>query len=74
MNKFPQALNIPLELFQIFSKIRGDICSSRSLKLVANEKIFNQKSFNYFFGAPLCSRINIELNFFLQVHFKRSEV
>jgi hypothetical protein len=26
------------------------------------KKIFNQKSLNYFFGTPLCSRINIKKN------------
>ncbi len=34
------------------------------------EKIFNQKSFNYFFCTPLGSRVNKEIRFFLQVHFQ----
>ncbi len=38
------------------------------------KKIFNQKSFYYFFGTPLCRRINIKINFFLQVHLKMSAV
>jgi hypothetical protein len=36
------------------------------------EKIFNQKNFNYFVCTPLGSRINIYINFCLQVHFKVS--
>ncbi len=36
------------------------------------EKIFNQKNFNYLFWTPLGSRINIYINFCLQVHFKES--
>jgi hypothetical protein len=32
-------------------------------------KIFNQKCFNYFF-TPLGSRVNILINFFLQVYFR----
>jgi hypothetical protein len=30
------------------------------------EKIFNQKSFHYFFWTPLGSRVSIWINFFLQ--------
>ncbi len=36
------------------------------------EKIFKQKNFNNFFWVPLGSRVNIHINFFLQVHFKVS--
>ncbi len=39
---------------------------------MANEKIFNQKKFNNFVGTPLDSRVNIYINFYLQVHFKVS--
>ncbi len=35
-------------------------------------KIFNQKNFNNFVGSPLDSRVNIYINFCLQVHFKVS--
>jgi len=64
MNQFPpQPLSIPLGPFQIFSKIRGDI---RSLRF------FNKKNFNNFVGTPLDSRVNIYINFYLQVHFKVS--
>ncbi len=72
---FPQAPEYTIRV-RIFSKIRWDIRSSRwpvSLIPVAIEKIFNQKSFNYFL-TPLCSRINIWINFFLHVHFKLSTV
>jgi hypothetical protein len=36
------------------------------------KKIFNQKNFNNFVGTPLDSRLNIYINFCLQVHFKVS--
>jgi hypothetical protein len=36
------------------------------------QKIFKQKNFNNFVWAPLGSRVNIYLNFCLQVHFKVS--
>jgi hypothetical protein len=36
------------------------------------EKIFNQKNFNNFVWTPLGSRVNIYINFCLQVHFKVS--
>ncbi len=39
---------------------------------VANGKIFKQKIFNNFVWAPLGSRVNIYINFCLQVHFKVS--
>ncbi len=34
------------------------------------EKIFNQKNFNYFAWTALGCRVNIYINFFLQVHFQ----
>ncbi len=34
------------------------------------KKIFNQKNFINFVGTPLDSRVNIYINFCLQVHFK----
>jgi hypothetical protein len=36
------------------------------------EKIFNQKNVDYFVCTPLGSRVNIFINFCLQVHFKES--
>ncbi len=36
------------------------------------KKIFIQKNFNNFVGTPLDSRVNIYINFCLQVHFKVS--
>jgi hypothetical protein len=36
------------------------------------KKIFNHKIFNNFVGTPLDSRVNIYINFCLQVHFKVS--
>ncbi len=72
MDKFPESpLIIPLGPFRIFSKIRGDIRSSRFATSV-NEKIFNQKNYNNFFGTPLDSRVYIYINFCLQGHFKVS--
>ncbi len=76
----PPDLSIPLGPLRIFLKISGDIRSSRCITGVVRwhrrqmKKNFNQKSLNYFFGTPLCSRINIKINFFLQVHFKMSAV
>ncbi len=43
-----------------------------SLTPVANEKILNQKNFNNFVETHLDSRVNIYINFCLQVHFKVS--
>ncbi len=36
------------------------------------KKIFNQKNFNNFVGTPLYSKLNIYINFCLQVHFEVS--
>ncbi len=36
------------------------------------KKIFNQKNFNNFVGTPFDSRLNIYINFCLQVHFEVS--
>ncbi len=36
------------------------------------KKIFNQKNFNNFVGTPLDSRVNIYINFCLQVNFQVS--
>jgi hypothetical protein len=73
----PKPLSIPVGLFQIFQKIRWDICSSKWTTGVLwhrwqMEKIFNQKNFNYFVWTPLCRRVNIYINFCFQVHFKVS--
>ncbi len=75
MNQFPQS--IPLRPFRIFSKIRGDIRSTRFATGVNDtggkwKKIFNQKNFNNFIWSPLGSRENIYINFCLQVHFQVS--
>ncbi len=69
---FPQPQSIPLGPFRIFSKIRGDIRSSR---LTTNgkwqmKKIFNLKNVNNFVGTPLDSRVNIYINFCLQFQLK----
>jgi hypothetical protein len=63
--------------FRIFSKIRGDIRSSRFATGVKDtgwqmEKIFNQKNYNNFVWSPLGSRGNIYINFCLPVHFQLS--
>ncbi len=73
----PQPPSIPLGPFRIFSKSRGDIRSSRLTTGVADtggkwKKIFNQKNFNNLVGTPLDSRVNIYINFCLQIHFKVS--
>ncbi len=74
----PKPLSLPLGSFRIFSKIGGDYyqlkvhhrCRWHWLQMA---KIFNQKSFNYFF-THLGRRVNIWINLLLQVHFKVSAV
>ncbi len=68
---FPQS---PIRAVHIFSKIRGDIRSSRCTTgfVLVNGKIFKQKMFNYFVWTPLGSIVNIYINFCFQVHFKIS--
>jgi hypothetical protein len=74
MNQFPpQPQSIPLRPFRIFSKIRGDIRSSRFATGVWQmEKIFNLKNFHNFVWSPFGSRRNIHINFCLQVNFQVS--
>jgi hypothetical protein len=60
MNQFPPTLGP----FRIFSKIRGDIRSSRCTTGAIDtggkmEKFFKQKSFNYFIWTPSGSRVNL---------------
>jgi hypothetical protein len=70
----PKPLSIPIEPFRIFSKILGDIRSSRCTTGARHRwqmaKIFKLKIFNYFVWTPLGSRVNIYINFCLQVQFK----
>jgi hypothetical protein len=59
----PKPLSIPLGPFEFFRKF-AEIFAAQgappvSLTPVANEKIFNQKSFNYIVWTPLGSRVNI---------------
>ncbi len=73
----PKPLSIPVGPFQIFPKIRGDILSSKWTTGVRwhrwqMEKIFNQKNFNYLVWTPLGRRVNIYINFCLQVHLRDS--
>jgi hypothetical protein len=69
----PKPLSIPLGPFRIFSKIRGDIRSSRCTTFVVNNARWQMKKSSirkdYFFGTPLYCRINKWINFSLQVHF-----
>ncbi len=62
----PKPLIMPLWPFRIFSKIRADIRSSRFATGV------KQKNFHNFVWTPLGSRVNIYINFCLQVQFKVS--
>ncbi len=69
---FPQASD-----YTIFSKIRGDIRSSRFATGVVDtggkwKKTFKQKNFNNFVWTPLGSRVNIYVNFCIHFHFKVS--
>ncbi len=71
----PKPLSIPIEPFQIFFKN-----SRRYSQLKVHHrchwhwwqmaKIFKLKNFNYFVWTPLGSRVNIYINFCLQVQFK----
>ncbi len=78
MNQFPPTLmSIPLGPFWIYFENSG-----RYLQLMVHhrcrwhrwqmEKIFKLKNFNYFVWTPLGSRVNIYINFCLQVDFKMS--
>jgi hypothetical protein len=79
MNQFPpEPLIIPLGLIRIFSKILGDICSSRFVTGVVDtggkwKKISIRKicmiSFGHLWVVELAYR-----KFFVQVHFKMSAV
>jgi len=71
----PQPQSIPLGPFRFFSKIRGHIRSSRLTTGVADtggkwKKSSIRKILIIFVGTPLDSRVNIYINFCLQVHFK----
>ncbi len=73
----PKNLSTPLQPFQIFLKIHGDICGSRCTTGVVDtrwqmEKILNQKNCNNLVWTPLGSRVNIYINFCLQIHLKES--
>jgi hypothetical protein len=72
----PKSLIIPLGPFRNFSKILGDIRSSRFATGQRHrwqmEKTFKQKNFNNFVWTPFGSRVNIYKNFCLQDQFKVS--
>ncbi len=78
MNQFPPGTWVyHYGHFKFFLKIRGDIRGSRCTTGVDDTggkwtNIFNQKVFNHFVLTPLDSRVNIYINFCLQVHFKVS--
>ncbi len=61
---YPKPLSIPF-----WENSRGFCHTSGKWKNLLSEKFFY-----YFFRTPLCSRINIQINFSLQVHFKMSAV
>jgi hypothetical protein len=78
MNQFPpNPLMIPLGPFRIFSKICGDIRSSRFATGVVDTggkwEIFNQKIFYDYFGHLWVVELAYRKLFF-QVHFKLSAV
>ncbi len=73
INQFPPSPRVShLDRFEFFSKIRGDIRSSRLTTGVQMKKIFNQKICNNFVVTPLDSRVNTYIHFCLQVHLKVS--
>jgi hypothetical protein len=69
MNLFPQAPNYPIRAISNFLRKFSEILPGQGtlpgvdvkcqMCQVSNEKIFNQKSFNYFVWTPLDSRVNI---------------
>jgi hypothetical protein len=68
----PKPLSIPVGPFQIFRKFAEIFSVQSKPQRWQMEKIFNQKNFNYFVWTPLGWRVNMYINFFLQVHFKVS--
>ncbi len=75
---FPKHLSIPLRAISKFFRKFTEIFAAQgappvSTTPVANgKKIFKQKNVNNFVWALLGSRVNIYINFCLQVHFKVS--
>jgi hypothetical protein len=59
----PKPLSIPLGPFRIFQKFTEIFTAQGAPPGVVDrwqmEKIFNQKSFNYFIWTPLGSRVNL---------------
>ncbi len=75
MNPFPPSIWIyhycHFEFFRKFVEIfAAQGAPPVSTTRVANGKIFKQKNFNYFGWPPLGKRVNIYINFCLQVHSK----
>ncbi len=73
MNQFPPSTWVyHYGHFEFFRKFLEIFAAQGARHQWQMEKIFNQKNFNYFVWTPLGSRVNIYLNFCLQVHFKVS--
>jgi hypothetical protein len=67
----PKPLRIPLGPFQIFFWKLAEIFAAQDALLVSLTPVSNKKKrFKCFVWAPLGSSVNIQTNFFLQVHFK----
>ncbi len=61
------------EFFRKFTEIsQHKVCHRCQRHQWQMEKTFKQKNFNNFVWTPLGSRVNIYINFCLQVHFKMS--
>jgi hypothetical protein len=75
MNQFPQASKYTImaisNFFEILRDISGSRCTTGVNETGGKWKI-KQKNFNNFVGAPLGGRVNIYINFCLQVHSKVS--
>ncbi len=75
---FPQAPDYTIRAVSNFSQKFAEIFAAQdappvSLTSVANRKNLKSEKFSLFL-LDLVSRVNIKINFFLQVHFKLSGV
>jgi hypothetical protein len=74
----PKPLSIPIGPFQIFVKVRGDICSSRCTTGVVDtggkRKNLQSENFLIFFGTSLCSTVELTYGYIISFKFTFSLV